>query len=70
MAACERCWAEYQARVLQDPSVNYSDVVAERDKRGGCTPEEQCGSLHIKCVPDDDGQLLCRCDYAKRGPRP
>jgi len=49
MAACERCWAEYRARVFfgGEDSLTYSEVVAERDRRGGCTPEEQCGEMHI-----------------------
>ena len=48
MAACERCWAEYQRRrICGDLDVTYSAVVAERDKAGGCSPREQCGDMHL-----------------------
>lgn len=57
MAACERCWAEY--RGLQATgvfSVSYEEILAYRHPP--CTPEEQCGDLHILCV---DNNTRCRC---------
>ena len=61
MAACERCWAEYRWRQVYDPSVSYSQVLAERDAAGGCTPVEQCGDQHVRCIPTDRGDVQCRC---------
>ena len=55
MAACEKCWAEYQHRSSQGADVTYSQVVAERDAQGGCSPADQCGDLHL-IVGD-----ACRC---------
>lgn len=60
MAACERCWREYQFRLLMGCKTTYSAIVAERDRTGGCTPEEQCGELHLVCVKDERGPR-CRC---------
>ena len=64
MPACERCWAEYHRRSIggreRSGDVTYSQVVAERDAVGGCTPEEQCGDLHI--VVGD----ACRCGKVVR----
>lgn len=55
MAACERCWSEARMR-----GIDYYEVMAEKQAPGGriCTPEEQCGDLHVLCV---DGDTRCRC---------
>ncbi len=52
---CEKCWSEYRCRLMCGEDVVYSQVVAESDARGGCTPEEQCGENHL--ILGD----ACRC---------
>ena len=47
MAACERCWAEYRRREFVD-GASYHQVLVEREAaHGGCTPEEECGEMHL-----------------------
>lgn len=60
MPACERCWSEYKWRLETDGLVTYRRVVEERDKVGGCTPEEQCGEMHL-LVDWTDRPRQCRC---------
>lgn len=56
--ACERCWGEYQKRVhVYGHEVTYSQVLKERDAKGGCTPKEECGDLHL--IDHYTGH--CRC---------
>lgn len=58
MPACERCWSIYQSR---GESVPYSQIVAEEEKyRGVCSPEEQCGDMHL-VLDFKDGSRRCRC---------
>lgn len=66
MPACERCWSEYQRRLHGgEHQLTYSEVVVERDRNGGCTPEEQCGEMHLLCVEND---TVCRCGKNRRVP--
>jgi hypothetical protein len=60
--ACERCWAEYNRRqLLGEHDLTYSEVVAQREERGGaCSPEEQCGETHL-LLDWKDGSRRCRC---------
>lgn len=62
MAACERCWAEYRWRQWEERDLTYSMVVAQREARlGACTPEEQCGDLHLVIKWTDGRPDQCRC---------
>jgi hypothetical protein len=59
MPACEKCWADaHFAAALRgvDQSKVYRELVAERD----CTPEEQCGEMHL-VIEWDDREPQCRC---------
>lgn len=62
MPVCERCWAEYQYRQrFEDVSLTYSEVVAQREaEHGACSPEEQCGEMHL-VLDWKDGGRRCRC---------
>lgn len=61
MAACERCWKDYTRRSHVEPELNYSDVVAQRERtHGACTPEEQCGEMHL-ILRWTDRPDQCRC---------
>jgi hypothetical protein len=67
MTACERCWAEYRKRqALGEYDLVYSEVVSERDARGGCSPEEQCGDVHLLCVKIAESPPRIRCRCGKR----
>lgn len=58
MPACERCWRIYMS---QGETVPYSKVVAEQEQLyGPCTPEEQCGEVHL-VLDMKDGGRRCRC---------
>ncbi len=62
MAACERCWREFQQRELYEPHLTYQDVIRETEARQGgpCSPEQQCGELHlVLCWAS--GPRRCRC---------
>jgi len=61
MAACERCWSIYSRRAAWDDDLTYSEVVAEEERRRGvCSPEEQCGDMHL-VLDLKDGSRRCRC---------
>ncbi len=57
MAACEKCWADAHPRTLGDgrSQVEHYWEILKKRKDKPCTPEEQCGELHIVI----DGK--CRC---------
>ncbi len=62
MAACEKCWSDaylHSAMRVTFQVDEYQRLVREREANGiVCTPEEQCGDLHVLCV---DGDTRCRC---------
>lgn len=61
MAACERCWAEFSRRQFGESHVTYDQVCREREESHGlCTPEEQCGEMHL-VLDWKDGGRRCRC---------
>lgn len=67
MAACERCWREFSRRSLTDSRITYRDVLREQEATGRvCTPEEQCGDLHI-VIKWTDRPDQCRCGKVKGG---
>jgi hypothetical protein len=58
MAACERCWTDSRMRALTHDGAYYAEM-ADKEARGiVCTPEEQCGDLHVLCLDND---TRCRC---------
>jgi len=66
MAICEKCWSEASARAanLGGNSVMHYDEIIEEKKQAPCSPEEQCGDLHV--ITSDHG---CRCGQVKKIPR-
>ncbi len=67
MPACERCWSIYSRRVMYDEFLTYADVVAEEEsERGPCSPEEQCGEMHL-VLDFKDGSRRCRCGKVVEG---
>lgn len=72
MTACERCWAEYTRRTwgLHNHGLTYADVVREREEEHGpCSPEEQCGEMHL-VLDWQDGTRHCRCGKVVKEPQP
>lgn len=60
MPACEKCWADaarYSYESGRDRVDIYRDLVEERD----CTPEEQCGDMHLVLSWKDGRPDQCRC---------
>lgn len=59
MPACEKCWHEAGIRAavgVRDKVDIYRELVESRD----CTPEEQCGEMHL-VLDWKDGSKKCRC---------
>lgn len=59
MAMCERCWADAKAAQRLrgvDQFDEYRRLVAERE----CSPEQQCGEMHL-LLDYTDGSRRCRC---------
>lgn len=62
MTGCEKCWTEAGRRLCVlggDQTSHYLDILTERVATP-CTPEEQCGDLHV-LLHKDDGSQRCRC---------
>jgi hypothetical protein len=66
MAACEKCWADSRNPLIGDDSDSYRRLLEER-KDNPCTPEQQCGELHVR---DDSGNCRCGKYPAKREGKP
>ncbi len=62
MATCEKCWRDAHLHYLMSVAFQvdqYHRIVRERESAGIiCTPEEQCGDVHVLCVDND---TRCRC---------
>lgn len=71
MAGCERCWNEAGIRAMSrmgDKVEIYHEILADRDRRGlVCTPEEQCGDLHV-VLEWKDGSTRCMCGKRRELP--
>jgi hypothetical protein len=72
MPACEKCWSDAAFLAFNsnaDQATIYASLVNEREKTGNpCTPEQQCGELHV-VVEWADSEPMCRCEHAsKRDP--
>jgi len=62
MAACEKCWADAFRRAYGSgrcQTDEYQELIEER-KDNPCTPEEQCGEMHL-VLEYKDGRKQCRC---------
>lgn len=68
MAACEKCWSDAFLLAFnsnRDQSTIYRSLVEEREKEGrSCTPEQQCGEMHL-VLEWKDSEPMCRCEHAK-----
>jgi len=64
MPACERCWSIYSRRSMFNDDLTYGEVVVDEEKRNGgpCSPEEQCGDMHL-VLDFKDGSRRCRCGH-------
>ena len=59
MPTCEKCWAEYKRRRdWGGQDITYEQVLKENE--GKCTPEQQCGEMHL-VVSWKDGTRHCVC---------
>lgn len=63
MASCEKCWSGsfMLAAVSGRPQ---AEVYRELIERSNCTPEEQCGEMHL-VLEWKDSKPMCRCEHAK-----
>lgn len=59
MATCEKCWSDANSAMTGDTAAEYHRLVAER-KDHPCTPEEQCGEIHMVLAWHDRPDQ-CRC---------
>lgn len=68
MPACEKCWRDSRNARYDGPNSRtaYSDLVRRRDQEGKtCTPEEQCGELHVIGYRDGE-EAVCACGKNRR----
>ena len=49
MPSCERCWHDSAMARYTGDTEEYARLLAERDKTGGCTPEQQAGPDAREC---------------------
>lgn len=73
MAGCEKCWSDAGRREHRGTSKtktdHYHDLLEERTANP-CTPEEQCGEMHI-VLDWKDGGKRCVCgEVVERQPGP
>lgn len=62
MTCCEKCWTQAQANaVVFQTSVTDEYVKLLNSRKKPCTPEEQCGDVHICVSWFDEALARCRC---------
>lgn len=59
MPACEKCWADAHRGPQFSVADEYRRLIEER-KDNPCTPEEQCGEMHL-LMDWTDRPRQCRC---------
>lgn len=68
MAACEKCWSDANRRCPSDAPAEYRRLL-EESRDSPCTPEEQCGEMHL-VLEWTDSAPMCRCEHAKLEVKP
>lgn len=70
MASCEKCWSDANFLAFNsnvDQATIYRSLIEEREKEGRvCTPEQQCGEMHL-VLDMKDGTRRCRCGKVAEG---
>lgn len=64
MPACEKCWADSHSSMGDQPA-EYRRLIEER-RDNPCTPEQQCGEMHLVLEWKDGRPPQCRCGKVKK----
>lgn len=70
MPSCEKCWADSAMARWSNGTEEYAKLLAERDKAGGCTPEQQAGPDAGECPTCHRMTLHQHCGVCMAGCKP